>query len=210
MMSLTLFNYELDDSSYRVRLLLSILKTPHEIVAVDMVPGKEHLSPAMRALSPLGSLPVLREGELTLYGPEAILAYLAKAHDPSGQFLPMDAMAFGETMRWLNFSASALAPAMQARLVALFGEPGDLDALRSAAREAFRVMDDHMTLRQMDGVEWFAAEHATIADVTLFPIFALSRDFGIDHDEFPALRRWIRRFRTLDGFKTMPGIPDYH
>lgn len=209
-MSPTLYNYELDDSSYRVRLLLSILKTPHEVVAVDMVPGKEHLGPAMRALSPLGSLPVLKDGDLTLYGPEAILAYLAKAYDPSGQFLPMEAKAFGETMRWLNFSASALASAMQARLVALFDEPGDLAMLKRAAREAFRVMDDHMTLRQIDGVEWFAAEHATIADVTLFPIFALSRDFGIDHDEFPALRRWIRRFRTLDGFKTMPGIPDYH
>jgi glutathione S-transferase len=209
-MSLILYNYELDDSSYRVRLLVSILKTPHEVVAVDMVPGKEHLGPAMRALSPLGSLPVLKDGDLTLYGPEAILAYLAKAYDPSGQFLPSEPKAFGETMRWLNFSASALAPAMQARLVALFDEPGDLAMLKRAAREAFRVMDDHMTLRQIDGLEWFAAEHATIADVTLFPIFALSRDFGIDHDEFPALRRWIRRFRTLDGFKTMPGIPDYH
>ena len=37
-----------------------------------------------------------------------------------------------------------------------------------------------------------------------------SRDFGIDHDEYPALRRWARRFRALPGFKTMPGIPDYH
>jgi glutathione S-transferase len=46
--------------------------------------------------------------------------------------------------------------------------------------------------------------------VALFPLFALSRDFGIDHDEFPGLRRWIRRFRALDGFITMPGIPDYH
>ena len=36
------------------------------------------------------------------------------------------------------------------------------------------------------------------------------RQFGIDHDEYPALRRWARRFRTLPGFKTMPGIPDYH
>ena len=43
-----------------------------------------------------------------------------------------------------------------------------------------------------------------------FPAFALSRDFGIDHDAFPALRRWARRLRRLPGFVTMPGIPDYH
>jgi hypothetical protein len=47
---------------------------------------------------------------------------------------------------------------------------------------------------------------AMTCDVTC----ALSRDFGVDHDEYPALRRWARRFRKLPGFLTMPGIPDYH
>jgi glutathione S-transferase len=71
-------------------------------------------------------------------------------------------------------------------------------------------MDDHMTARGFAQEDWFAAAHPTIADIVLFPAFALSRDFGIDHDEYPALRRWARRFRMLPGFKTMPGIPDYH
>ncbi len=50
----------------------------------------------------------------------------------------------------------------------------------------------------------------TIADVALFSAIALSRDFGIDHDEFAALRRWMDHVRTLPGFITMPGIPSYH
>jgi glutathione S-transferase len=49
----------------------------------------------------------------------------------------------------------------------------------------------------------------TIADVAVFPAIALSRDAEIEHDEYPALRRFIRRFRALPGFVTMPGIPDY-
>jgi glutathione S-transferase len=71
-------------------------------------------------------------------------------------------------------------------------------------------MDDHMTARHFDGKEWFVGDRATLADLVLFPSFALSRDYGVDHDEYPALRRWIRRFRSLKGFHTMPGIPDYH
>jgi hypothetical protein len=39
--------------------------------------------------------------------------------------------------------------------------------------------------------------------------FALGRDFGVDHDERPALRQW-RYFRVPTGFLTMTGIPDYH
>jgi glutathione S-transferase len=210
MSEITLYHYELDDSSYRVRLMLSMLGVDYTAYAVDMVPGNEQESPAMLALNPAGTLPVLKNGDLIVSGTEAILAYLAKAYDPQGKWLPDSTVAFAAVMQWLNFSASILPDAMMARKLCLFGLPGDEAKLVAASHRAFRIMDDHMTLRQIDGMEWFAGDCATIADVTLFPIFALSRDFGIDHNEFPALRRWIRRFRTLKGFKTMPGIPDYH
>jgi glutathione S-transferase len=117
---------------------------------------------------------------------------------------------FAVVMQWLNFSARDLDTTIAARRHSLFDTPGDEVALGAASRTAIRIMDDHMTARGFAGADWFAAPHATIADIALFPAFALSRDFGIDHDEYPALRRWARRFRALPGFKTMPGIPDYH
>jgi len=49
-----------------------------EIVAVDVFPGKEHLSPPFLALNPSGRLPILRDGDLVLHGTEAILAHLAR------------------------------------------------------------------------------------------------------------------------------------
>lgn len=210
MAAITLYNYELDESCYRVRLLLSFLGLPYETVAVDMVPGGEEKSPAMLALNPLGALPVLKDGDLVLYGTEAILAYLARAYDAAGAWLPLEAPAFAGVTQWLNFSASVLPRAVEARKVALFGLRGDFEALRAAARAAFRIMDDHMTLRHLEDAEWFAGAGPTVADLALLPSFALSRDFGVDHDEFPALRRWLRRFRAVPGFRTMPGIPDYH
>ena len=53
-------------------------------------------------------------------------------------------------------------------------------------------------------------DHATLADIALFPSIALSRDFGVEHDEYPALRRWMRRVRGFEGFIVMPGIPAYY
>ncbi|KQV12316.1 glutathione S-transferase [Rhizobium sp. Root1203] len=210
MSEIALYNYELDESSYRARLLLSMLGLQWTTIAVDMFPGAEQKKPPMLALSPLGTLPVIRDGDLLLHGTGAILLYLAKAHDPAKHWLPDNAVAFGQVSMWLFFSETALAPAIEARLQALFDVAGDEKALRASARNAFRIMDDHMTARHFDGKEWFVGDRATLADVALFPSFALSRDFGVDHDEYPALRRWIRRFRTLKGFHTMPGIPDYH
>ena len=210
MAGITLYNYEMDEGSYRVRLLLSMLKLTYTTIAVDMFPGHEETKPAMLALNPLGTMPVLSDGDLVLHGTEALLAYLAKTYDPSRLWLPEDAPAFGATVTWLHFSATALAAAVAARLKSLFDTPGDETALYAGARKAFRIMDDHMTLRQFDGCEWFVGDGPTLADLTLFPSFALSRDYGIDHDDYPALRRWVRRFRAIEGFRTMPGIPDYH
>jgi glutathione S-transferase len=210
MPQITLYNYELDENSYRARLLLSMLGLEWKTIAVDMVPGQEHKKPQMLALSPLATLPVLQDGDLVLHGTGAILLYIAKAYDPAKRWLPDDPAAFGDVVKWLGFCEAALAPAVEARLQALFDAPGDEAALRARARKAFRIMDDHMTARHFDGKQWFSGDGATLADLALFPSFALSRDFGVDHDEYPALRRWIRRFRSLAGFHTMPGIPDYH
>lgn len=210
MSALSLYNHDLDENCYRVRLMLSFLGMDHETIAVDMIPGAEEKSPPMLALNPLGTLPIIRDGDVVLHGTEAILSYLARAYDQAGRWLPLEARAYGHVSKWLNFSSAVLQQAVEARKTAVFGLPGDLEAMKRVARDAFRIMDDHMTLQQFEGAEWFVGSDPTIADVALLPSFALSRDFGIDHDEFPALRRWLRRFRTIKGFKTMPGIPDYH
>jgi glutathione S-transferase len=207
---LVLYNYELDESCYKARLALSMLGLDWQAVAVDVFPGKEHLTPPYLAMNPSGRLPILKDGDFVLHGTEAILAHLARSHDPTGVWLPAAGKTFAAVMQWLNFSARDLDATIAARQQSLFDTPGDEATLRAASSRAIRIMDDHMTARGFAREEWFAAPHATIADIALFPAFALSRDFGIDHDEYPALRRWARRFRALRGFKTMPGIPDYH
>jgi glutathione S-transferase len=207
---LVLYNYELDESCYKARLALSMLGLDWQAVAVDVFPGKEHLTLPFLAMNPSGRLPILKDGDFVLHGNEAILAHLARSYDPSGRWLPSQGEVFAAVMQWLNFSARDLDTTITARQHSLFDAPGDEATLRAASLRAIRIMDDHMTARGFAHEEWFAAPHATIADIALFPAFALSRDFGIDHDEYPALRRWARRFRALPGFKTMPGIPDYH
>jgi glutathione S-transferase len=210
MAGIVLHNYELDECCYKVRLALSMLGLEWQTVAVDAFPGNEQASPRYLTMNPLGSLPILKDGGLVLHGAEAILAHLARSRDPSGRWLPADGADFAGVMQWLVFSAASLSVTVRARSNALFDTPGDEQTLRTFAARMLRIMDDHMTARGFNGRDWFAAGHATIADIAVFPAFALSRDYGVDHDEYPALRRWARRFRAVPGFMTMPGIPDYH
>jgi glutathione S-transferase len=208
--SITLYDFELSASCYKVRLLLAFLKIDYTRVAVNFFPGFEHRKPAFRKINPLGQLPTLIDGELVLRDAQAILAYLAKTYDQSGRWLPDEPIIFGQVMMWLFFTASELSSATAARLHDMLDFPADEVAVKKAARKAFRIMDDHMTKREHEGAAWFVADHATLADLILFPSIALSRDFGVGHDEYPALRRWMRRLRGIEGFIVMPGIPAYY
>ncbi|OLP60260.1 glutathione S-transferase [Xaviernesmea oryzae] len=210
MSQLILHDYEMDEDSYRVRLLMSFLGVTAERVAVDMFPGHVHDSPAFRRLSPLGLMPVLEIHGTPLAGSAAILATLAACQDETRQWLPTEPALHGDVMSWLTFSERALAAARQARLCALFALAGDTARMEAEARSAFRVLEDRMTLNRIEGRDWIVGTQPTIADLALFPSFALSRDYGIDHNDYPALRLWLRRLRRLPGFITMPGIPDYH
>ena len=210
MTELTIHDYELDDQCYKVRLLLGALGCPCRKVAVDVHPGGEQRSARYLKLNPLGSLPILTEGTLVLCGAEPILAYLARKYDCARAWLPDDPAPFGRVMQWLAFASGDLRAASVARSHAVLELEADAAQAIGASRRAFRLMDDHMTKQQFDDARWFVGKGPTIADIALFPAIALSRDFGIDHDEYPALRRWMERVRTIPGFTTMPGIPAYH
>jgi glutathione S-transferase len=207
---LRLFDHELHEGAYKVRLFLSLLDVSCERRTVDFYPGAETASPQFLAINPVGDLSALVHGSLVLRDSEAILAYLARSFAKCEAWLPVEVAAFGRVMSWLGFARSQLKAAGEARMVALFGLPGDARRLAADARRAFRILDDHMTRQEHAGEIWVAGNACTIADIALFPAVALSRDFGIEHDEFPALRRWIRRLRTRPGFIVMPGIPEFY
>jgi glutathione S-transferase len=208
--SITLYDFELSASCYKVRLLLSLLKLEYKRIHINFFPAFEHRDAEFRKINPLGQLPALIDRGVVLRDAQAILTYLARRYDSTGRWLPDEPVAFGEVMMWLFFTASELSAATVARLNSLLDFPADAAAARKAARKAFRIMDDHMTHRELQGASWFVGDHPTLADLGLFPSIALSRDFGIEHDEFAALRRWMRRLRRLDNFIVMPGIPEFY
>ena len=205
-----LYDYALDADCYGIRLAAGCLGIELALRSVDVHPGQEQRSPAMLALNPQGRLPVLTDGALTLTQPLSILLYLAESYAPDHPLMPQDALTGARMLDWMSLAAATLAPCAQARACAMMSAPGNLSQLRSDARRALRLFDDHMALQELRGEGFLAGAEATLADLMLFPALALSRDYGLDHDAFPALALWARRVRRLPGFHTMPGVPDYH
>ncbi|HET6720681.1 MAG TPA: glutathione S-transferase N-terminal domain-containing protein, partial [Rhodocyclaceae bacterium] len=62
---ITLYDFELSGSCYKIRLLMHILDVPYKTVTVDFV-NKEHKTDKYLKLNPFGSIPIFEDGELRL------------------------------------------------------------------------------------------------------------------------------------------------
>ena len=84
-----LYNVSYSGNSYKVRLLLSQLGIPYEIVDVDILKGESRTAEFLK-ISPNGRTPVLDDNGFILAESNAILAYLARGT----KFLPEDRQKF--------------------------------------------------------------------------------------------------------------------
>jgi glutathione S-transferase len=200
-----LYDHVLSDGCYTIRLALKLLGVAHDAKTVDYAPAREPASEAVVALSPSGELPVFVDGALVLSNVATILRHLQATCDSGGTKWPRSA----EVERWIDFAMGPLDALSRARRVTLFGAAGDRAALLTAARNALRMLEDHLTDQALIGRVWIAGDAPSLGDVAVFPPVALSHDCGIGHEDYPAINLWQRRVRKLDGFIGMPGIPDY-
>ena len=189
--------------THRVENLLLILGVPYRFVDS---PAAVRRTPEFRALNPLGEIPVLQDGELVLADSNAILVYLAKRYGASTHWLPEDPLGAARVQRWLSIAAGEMkyGPAT-ARLVTLWGGPGDAVQAREIAERLLRFIDPYL-----GGRSYLAADHPTIADLACYPYLAHAPEGRISLEPYPAVLAWIARLEALPRFKRMPrsSIPD--
>lgn len=210
----TLYDYVLSGNCYKIRLFAALLGMEHDSVSVDFYPGFEHRSEAMLALNPAGTLPVMvtAEGEV-LTETNAMLAWIAlrAGEGTASRWFPAADPDLGpRVQQGLAFGAGLTGSIGLARLHSMLDWPTDGEAARKAGLKHLRALELHLTDRQIEGGLWWAGDHPTIADIACFPYVALSPDAGLNHDGFPAIRRWLYAVRSLPGFITMPGIHAMH
>jgi glutathione S-transferase len=197
----TLYDFELSGSCYKIRLLMNILNVPNKKVTVDFV-NKEHRTEKYLKLNPFGSIPILEEDGVLLRDSAGMLVYLAKKYDKKNYWYPDDPVAMAHIQEWLATGGSDIMNSAAARLVKILNYPLDLESLQTKAKATFKIMDAHLANR-----EFLALDHPTIADIACFPYTAMAGEGGIDLAPYPNILKWIDRMKRVPGFIPMPGIP---
>ncbi|MFM0511609.1 glutathione S-transferase family protein [Paraburkholderia sp. RL17-373-BIF-A] len=188
----------LSGHGHRVKLFLTLLDLPFEVVELDMKAG-ENRKPAYLALNPFGQVPTIQDGDITLFDSNAILVYLAKRYGDAS-WLPEDPLGAAAVQRWLSLAAGQIAYGpCTARLVTVFGAPHDHDTAKKLAVKLFDVLDGELAHKP-----FAAGNQVTIADIAAHTYIAHAPEGGVSLDPYPNIRAWLRRVEALPRFIAMP------
>lgn len=194
-----LYHFPLSGHSHRAQLMLSLLGIDPQIEFVDLAKGAQN-TPEYRAVNVFGQVPVIDDNGTIVADSTAILVYLAKKYDASGKWLPEDADGAAQVQRWLAVAAGQInnGPA-RARLITVFGAGFDPKDTIDRAHAVLKVIDQHL-----EGREFLAADHATIADVAGYSYIAHAPEGNVSLEGYPNVRAWLARIEGLKGFVPMP------
>ncbi|MFM0122952.1 glutathione S-transferase [Paraburkholderia sp. RL18-101-BIB-B] len=188
----------LSGHGHRVKLFLTLLDLPFEVVELDMKAG-ENRKPEYLALNPFGQVPTIQDGDITLFDSNAILVYLAKRYGDAS-WLPEDPLGAAAVQRWLSLAAGQIAYGpCTARLVTVFGAPHDHDTAKKLAVKLFDVLDGELAHKP-----FAAGNQVTIADIAAHTYIAHAPEGGVSLDPYPNIRAWLRRVEALPRFIAMP------
>jgi len=95
----------------RPRWMLEELGVPYEIVTVDLA-SKENREPGYLRVHPLGEVPALVDGDVTVFESIAICMYLADRYSERGLAPPVSSPLRAPYYQWLLFCASTIEPAI--------------------------------------------------------------------------------------------------
>jgi glutathione S-transferase len=193
-----LYDNALSGNCYKVRLLLAKLGASYERREVDVFDRADRprilggLNPALRVPTL-----VLDDGR-ALGESDAILCYLAEGTE----YLPEERFARAKVLQWLFFEQYSHEPHLAvARFQAHAGiavDPEEAAARQERGEAALAAMEE-----RLDGHEWIAGDHFTVADIALYAYTHVAPEGGFPLDPYPGIGRWIDRVAADPGHITI-------
>ena len=187
-----LYDYLPSGNGYKVRLLLTQLEVPFELVELDITKGLTR-TPAFLAKNPNGRIPTL-EIQPGVFLPEsnAILFYLAEGTP----FFPSERLARAQVLQWMCFEQYSHEPNIA---TVRFWVSHDLltpdrqvqlEQKRTLGYAALGVMEQHLATRS-----FFVGERYSIADIALYAYTHVADEGGFDLAPYRAVAAWLERVR---------------
>jgi glutathione S-transferase len=190
-----------DARSFRPLWTLEELGLPYELNMLPFPP--RFRAPDYKALNPLGTVPLLLDGDVRMTESAAICQYLVARYGPTTLAVTPDEPGYGTFLNALHFGEATLT--FPLTLVLRYGR------FESPSRRSPQIVADYSRwflarLRAfatlLEARDYIAADRFTIADISVAYALLLAGKLGLDEQFPPVVTTYWRRLRDRDGYRS--------
>lgn len=160
------------------------------------------LAPAeYRALHPLGTAPIITDGQLALAESGAIVEYIIAIYGNGALTITKDQPGFAEYLFWFHFANGSLMPSAMAGMVASAFGPGHDNPIARLLQARLENGFD-MIERRLGQTDYLAGDALTAADImTVFALTTMRNFAPHDLSQFPNTRAYLARIGARPAYQ---------
>ena len=183
----------------RILWLLEELELPYELNRMDFHP-KDLKSDEHRARHPLGRVPVLDDGDITLFESGAIVDYILERHKNGGLKPSVDSSLFPEYLQWFHYCEGMVMPPVNTIVVQTILLPPDRRD-ETVLGQAKRLLSKSLAPIEeaLMGRDYLIGDFSG-ADIMLGHACFMSNRLGCVGDEMVNLKTYVQRIAERPAF----------
>ena len=196
--------------SERIVWLCEELGIPYELKVYDRHPVTRLAQADYKALHPIGSAPVITDGELVLAESGAIVEYIVAKYGKGRLILAADHPDFAQFLYWFHFANGTLQPATGRNMIlGRLNLPADnalLSAMKARLDLALGFLEERLA-----AVDYLAGREFTTADIMLvFTLTTMRLFYPYDLKPYPSILRYLQRIGSRPAYQRAmaKGDPD--
>ena len=184
--------------SERIVWLCEELGVPYELKVYDRDPVSRLAPPEYKALHPIGTAPIITDGDVVLPESGAIIEYVIGKYGNGRLTVGPDAPNYADYLFWLHFANAT----MMTRHMMLLGVPADDVSPRTQwVRERAKATWD-LVEQRLGHAPYFAGDDFTAADIIMgFPLTTMRAFTPIKLDAYANIRAYLQRIGARPAYQ---------
>jgi len=151
--------------------------------------------------NPNGLVPMIDDNGFILWESHAIMRYLAKKHDASGQVFPTDPLIQAKIEQWHDWYNTVCWPPMRTLFWGYIRTPQaerNAQELENARQQMIKVLT--ILEEQLGKFKYVACDQFTLAEIPVALVAYRWFNIPIERPSFPNVERWYQEVKKRPGF----------
>ncbi|MDX1580217.1 MAG: glutathione S-transferase family protein [Alphaproteobacteria bacterium] len=154
-----------------------------------------------RALHPLGTAPIIHDGDIKLAESGAIAEYIMGKYGEGGLAVGPEAPNYADYLFWFHFANGSFMPARMIDMVLHFLGAEDSEVAQMLKSRGMRVFD--ILEHRLGQVDYLAGDAFTAADImNFFPLTTMRQFVPMDMSPYPNIRAYMKRIGERPAYRS--------